>query len=113
MSNDDKDKKSGVSGVKRTRKSAAISQVDALEEVTKVKKAGGVSRSSRSGLDGNTTQKMSFADREKLLSMVGEEAKKLFGKSKLPADQQKVIEEAVKMAIDSALVPESEEEVEK
>ena len=107
--NDEKDKK-GVGGVERAQKSSAIKQVDAVEEVTKVQKTERVGKTRASSGVGATSQQMDLKDRDKLLGMVDEEAEKLFANSKLPPDQKKVIREAVKMAIDSSLIPEEEDE---
>jgi hypothetical protein len=51
---------------------------------------------------------MSLAEREQLFQMVDQEAKKLFGDA-ISSEKRKLVEDAVKMAIDSGLVDEGAE----
>lgn len=103
--NDKKDKK-GISGVERAQKSSSIKQVESVDEVTRVTKTERVGKARGSSSVGGATQKLLYEDREKLLSLVDEEAEKLFEKSNLPEGQKKVIRDAVKMAIDGSLLDE-------
>jgi len=104
---DEKDKKN-VKGISKTQKTTSVSKVDNIEEVKKVGKTTGVKRSRITPQAGDNLQRLRFEDREKLLGMVDEEAKNLFRSSKLPEEQKRLIREAVKMAIDSALVEEDD-----
>jgi len=104
---DEKDKKN-VKGIGKTQKTTSVSKVDNIEEVKKVGKTTGVKRSGKTPQAGDNLQRLRYEDREKLLGMVDEEAKNLFRSSKLPEEQKRLIREAVKMAIDSALVEEDD-----
>lgn len=104
--NDEENKKIGK--IDQTRKSKSVSQVDSVGEIDRVKKADavkGVKQTSQTAAT-SQTRAMTMAEREKLLTMVDDEAKKLFGNSKIPAKQKAIIEQAVKMAIDAAIVEE-------
>ncbi|MCB0328872.1 MAG: hypothetical protein KDD70_04395 [Bdellovibrionales bacterium] len=105
----DKDKKKGVTGIEKARKSSSIKQVESVEEVSKIGKVESVRGAGRAGAAAGLTPNIRYVDRDKLIGMVTEEAEKLFANSKLSADKKKIITEAVKMAIDSSLVPEEEE----
>ncbi|MCB0321731.1 MAG: hypothetical protein KDD60_12465 [Bdellovibrionales bacterium] len=100
------EKKKGVKAIDKARKSTAIHQVDAVEDVKGVQKTEGVGkvqRSTTAGVGGEE-RALRYEDRERLLSLVDEEATKLLGKSSLPKKQKQIIQEAVRMAIDAALV---------
>lgn len=75
-----------------------------------VKSTGGVSSTSAaSGSTGKrrATTVMSFAEREQLFQMVKEEATKMFAGSGMSEEKQKMVAEAVKMAIDTGLLDEN------
>ena len=108
MSTDENDKR--IKGIDKARKSTSIKQVESVEDVAGVQKTGRVGSVGRSTAATGTgaAKQMSFEDREKLLSMVEEEAKKIFGKSNIPESKKAVIKRAVEMAIDAAIVPDSD-----
>jgi hypothetical protein len=100
-----------IGGVKQTTQSDSVDGAESVDDVGSVKKAGGVGGVSGTSRAGNRgTRTMTMADREKLFSMVSDEAEKLFKKGQIPAEQREVIEEAVKMAIDAGLLEEEEEQ---
>ena len=53
---------------------------------------------------------MTVADKDELFSLISEEADKIFGPDGLPESQRETVENAVKMAVDSTLLEENEEE---
>ncbi len=87
-----------------------IERAHSVSEVAPVKATKGVQ--SVSGLSGlskrGATRVMSLAEREELLRLVSEEAERMFPKGTLPQDKREIIEGAVKMALDSALVEEKD-----
>ena len=102
---DNKDKK--VSGIGKTNNLDQIHKSESIAHVNKTGKVGAVN--AISGTSRTPTREMSFQEREELLRMVGEEAEKLFSKSKIPASQREAIEMAVKQTIDAALIEEQED----
>lgn len=108
----DKKDKENIKGIGKTQKTTSISKVDGIEEITKVQKTDAVQRSGGVSKASDGAQRLRYQDREKLFGMVEEEALNLFRNSKLPEEQKRLIREAVKMAIDSALI-EDEDDIEK
>jgi len=96
----DKIKGTSVRGIKDIDSTRGVEQVEKVSEVDQVKSSSAISKR-------KSTREMSWEEREKLFGLVQEEAKKLFGKSKIPARQREVIEQAVKIAIDAS-IPEEE-----
>ena len=109
MSEND-DKKSRVGGVRGPSSTKSVEATEEIGQVGKVKKAEGVGSARGAGAVGrrSNTRIMSLQEREDLFKMIHEEADKIFGKSGLPNSQRQIVEEAVKMAIDSALIDEDE-----
>lgn len=105
----DKTDKDNIKGIGKTQKTTSISKVDGVEEVAKVQKTGAVQRSGAVSKTNDSSQRLRYQDREKLFGMVEEEALNLFRNSKLPEEQKRLIREAVKMAIDSALIEEEDD----
>ena len=99
------DKKIG--GVKSAKVTTGIEGTQQVGEVSKVKKAAQVSAVKGAGAvkGARVDNQLSSADRDQIFDMIGEEAEKLFGKSK----QREVVENAVKMAIDAGIIDEEEE----
>ena len=101
-----KDKDGKIGGVRRTGTSQGIEKTEGVSEVSKTQKAKGVGKvkgSTASGSD-RSTRVMTMAERQALFNMIEEEADKLFGKSGLSSEQKQVVQEAVKMAVDAAIV---------
>lgn len=93
-----------ISGVKVTRETGeveSVGEVGSTSSITGVRGVGSVTSS-------RITSTMSAADREKLFKMIDEEAQKLFPKGSITARQRKIVQDAVKMAIDSGIVDESD-----
>jgi hypothetical protein len=93
----------GITGGSATKGVKATSSVS---EVEKVKGASAIrSVSAVSGVRGSSgVSSISFEQREKLLTMVTEEAEKLAAQGLIPKNQRDVVEQAVRMIIDSALI---------
>lgn len=93
--------------VKSTEAADTVKGSTEVGAVGAVKGAGGVSGASATSAAGGkrrATVVMSYAEREQLFKMVSEEATKLFGGSKMSSEKQKLVADAVKMAIDSGLL---------
>ncbi|MCB0334016.1 MAG: hypothetical protein KDD55_10990 [Bdellovibrionales bacterium] len=103
--------KKKVGGVENTKTTQQVEETKGIGQVGAIQKTGAISGVGKAG-EGERrrpTRTMTVAEREKLFEMVNEEAKKLFNNSVVPPEQQKVIEDAVKMAIDSGLVDEDQD----
>lgn len=95
----DKIKETGASEIVKK-----ISKVDSVDEVAPVTKVGGVKQAG--GVSGaRITKEMTTQEREQLFRMVDEEADKLFATTtSIGAKRKKLVQDAVKMAIDSGLL---------
>jgi|GEM_PF-1557581 len=97
--------------VKSTEAADSVKGTGSVGAVSAVKQTGGVSASAAA--TGSTAKRratvvMSYAEREQLFQMVTEEASKLFAGSKMSGEKQKIVADAVKMAIDSGLLASSD-----
>ncbi len=96
-------KTGATKGVKATE---AVSEVERIKGTEAIKGVSGVSRVQAStGVTG-----IRFEQREKLLSMVSQEAEKLAAQGLIPKSQRDVVEKAVQMVIDAALVDKADEQ---
>jgi hypothetical protein len=96
-------KTGGTKGVKATE---AVSEVDRVKGADAVRGVGAVSGvRAATGVTG-----IRFEQREKLLSMVSQEAEKLAAQGIIPKSQREIVEKAVQMVIDAALVENSNED---
>jgi hypothetical protein len=107
-----KDDKEGVGKISRTGATKGVKATEAVSEVERVKGAEaikGVSAISRvqatAGVAG-----IRLEQREKLLSMVSQEAEKLAAQGLIPKSQREVVEKAVQMVIDAAIIERADEE---
>ena len=104
--NDDKD---GVKKIKKADSTTGVKATESVSEVERVKGAeaiksvSAVSRVQAASGVGS----IRFDQREKLLSMVSQEAEKLAAQGLIPKSQREVVEKAVQMVIDAALVESS------
>ncbi len=111
---DDKDKKrdSSIGSIKSTKQTQNVEGTKGVGDVSGI--AGTSSIGSIGGAGDSTkrraTRAMSFEEREQLFKMVSEEASSLFGKAGMSKEKQSIIEDAVKMAIDSGLLEEEPQE---
>lgn len=107
---DDKDKKkdSSIGGVKSTKQTQDVEGTKRVADVSDVKGASSIGSIGGAGDSSKrrATRTMSYEEREQLFKMVAEEATSLFGKAGMSKEKQSIIEDAVKMAIDSGLLEE-------
>jgi len=87
-------------------KEVKTSKVGSSKQVEKTSKNAKTSGGNKAG------RKMTTADRDTLYSLINEEADKMFGPNGLPESQRETVESAVKMAVDSTLLEEAEEDAE-
>ena len=95
------DKKIGAVGSSQSTK--GVKATENVSEVDKVKGAAsvpGVSRVSGAGPLGAIT----LEQRERLMTLVSEEAEKLAAQGVIPKSQREIVEQAVKMVIDASLI---------
>ena len=107
MSNNDKKigKVTSTTRSKEISKTHSIDEVEKVKETTRVSEVDRISRVGKSGGVGNIT----FAQREKLMRIISEEATKLAKQGAIPKSQKEVVEKAVQMAIDAALLESGED----
>jgi len=110
-----KDDDDSIGRVTRTGGTKGVKATDAVSEVERVKGAESVKGvSAVSGVRGTTgVSGIRFEQREKLLTMVSQEAEKLVAQGIIPKSQKEVVAKAVQMVIDGALVDNSAEEKDK
>lgn len=103
------DKKVGAVGssesTKGVKSTESVSEVDKVKGAGAVKGVAGVSGISRTGALGAIT----LEQRDKLLSLVSEEAEKLARQGVIPKSQREIVEQAVKMVIDASIIEASED----
>jgi len=92
-----------IGGVKQTTESGAVEETKSVSDVGSVKKTAGVGGIKGTAGATGSRKPMTLAEREKLFGIISEEAEKLLKKSGLSAEQQEIIENAVKMAVDTGL----------
>jgi hypothetical protein len=104
MGQKDDDKKVGAintsgstKGVKATE---SLSEVDKVKGASAVKGVTGVSGVGKTGAVGA----VSIEQRERLMTIIAEEAEKLTAQGIISKSQREVVEHAVKMAIDASLI---------
>jgi len=101
-------KKIGDNKIGRVDASDVASEVKSagtVQGVDPVRPTGAVERTNSVGgvNKRRATRVMTLAEREELFKLVSEEPERMFPEDTLPAQKRKLIEGAVKMAIDSAL----------
>lgn len=105
MANKDDDKKK-IGGVKSSGSTKGVKATESVSEVQRVKATSavkGVAAVSGVGKAG-AIGAMSFEQRERLMTIVTQEAEKLAAQGAIPKSQRDVVEAAVKMAIDASLI---------
>lgn len=102
------DKKVGAVGssgsTKGVKGTESVSEIEKVKGATSVK---GVSRVSRVGGAG-ALGAITLEQRDKLMSLVSEEAEKLAAQGVIPKSQRAIVEQAVKMVIDASLIESAE-----
>lgn len=101
MSNDD-DK---IGGVKNLKEADAVKKAEAVNEVSEVEKTEASEKviKVRSAKTKNT-RVISAKEREKLFTMINEEADKMFESGALPKGQKEIVSKAVKQVIDASII---------
>jgi hypothetical protein len=94
---------SGTGSTKGVQRTEGVSEVEKVEKTAGVKKVSGVSKVS----EASKVSAIRFEQRYKLFSMISEEAQKLAAQGIIPNSQREVVEKAVQMVIDAALLDES------
>lgn len=112
MSRRKDDNDDSIRRVTRTGGTRGVKATDAVSEVERVKGAQSVKGvSAVSGVRGTTgVTGIRFEQREKILSMVSQEAERLAAQGIIPKSQKEVVAKAVQMVIDAALIDSSAEE---
>ena len=95
----------GTTGV-RSNEAVQGAKVDSIQKVDQTQAQTGAGKVRRS------TRPMTQAERDHLLSLVDEEADKMFGEGKLPEAKKKTLTDGVKMTLQASLFPDTEEEKE-
>ncbi len=104
----DKFKSKGINGINKTtqtdniKATENVSSVDSIDEVKNISNVSSVTGISGVRMN-KITRVITAEEREKIFNMINEEADDLFGKD---SKRGKVAKNAVKMAIDSAIIKE-------
>lgn len=104
---DDKgvDKVRGSGATKGVKATSSVSEVDRVQGASAVKGVSAVSGvRSTSGISS-----ISLEQRDKLMTMISEEAERLAAQGAIPRNQREVVEQAVRMIIDAALLDSDKE----
>lgn len=102
------DKKKNNKTDKIGASSSKIKNIQNVDKASGVKKVSGVKAAKTEKATGVLTAQ----EREKIFKMVDSEAAKLFGEGKIPAKNKETVIEAVKMAINSGIIDDSDDESE-
>ncbi len=98
------DKKIGAVGssqsTKGVKSTESVSEVDKVKGASSVRGVSGVSRVGGAGALGAIT----LEQRDRLMSLVAEEADKLAAQGVIPKSQREIVEQAVKMVIEASLI---------
>jgi hypothetical protein len=104
MGRKDKDKK--IDGISATQSSSKVKPTESVSEVDRVKGATHVQGVSRIKGVGRTqaVDGIEFEQKAKLFGIVAEETEKLVAQGIVPKNQREVVEQAVRMILDGALL---------
>ncbi len=104
MADKDDEKKIGAIGssdsTKGVRATESLSEVDKVKGADAIKGVAGIAGVGKTGAIGA----VSIEQRERLMSIITEEAEKLAAQGVISKSQREVVEQAVKMAIDASLI---------
>lgn len=106
MASSDDEKVGGVKNLKNAeavKKAGGVSEVDSVDKTAATER---VVKTRPSKLQG--TRVITSAEREKLFSMITEEADKMFESGVLPKEQKSIVETAVKQVIDASIIEEED-----
>ena len=88
---------SRTKNVDETREIQRVSRVAPTGSIGKVGTVQGIGRR-------QATRTMSLEEREELFKMIDEEAERMFGNGVLSPERRSIVQQAVKMAVDSGLM---------
>lgn len=106
MSKKPSDKKEKVGEVKSTSRARSVARTEQVEGVEQVESTsavlgvGGVKGIGKTG----SVKALSIDQRDRILSLITEEADRLAKEGAIPKSQRAVVEQAVKMVIDAAML---------
>lgn len=101
-----------IGGIKGPKGTTSVESTDAVGNVGGVKATSSVGAIGRAGSIGQRrgTRTMTLQEREELFKMINEEADKMFKQSGMPPEKQRLVADAVKMAVDSGLIDDEDDE---
>ena len=108
--NDNKNK-NRIGSVSSTTKAKGVEGTQNVERVEGVKGASAVGAVGKVGSVAGSSRvaALSLHQRDKLMNLIAEEAAKLAQQGTISGSQKEIVEQAVKMAIDAALMNEKED----
>jgi hypothetical protein len=95
----------GIKRITGTGSTKGVQRTEGVSEVDKIEKTSGIQKVSET----SKVSAIRLEQRDKLFSMISEEAQKLAAQGIIPKSQREVVEKAVQMVIDAALIDESAE----
>ena len=108
MAKKPKDVKIGaISGTKSSENVKAPDSVTSVEQIAATQSVGLI-KAVGLGQKRRSTRIMSAAEREQLFKMINEEADKLFKNSGISEEKRGILADAVKMAVDSGIIDETQ-----
>lgn len=101
----------GVKGSDRVTKSTGIESTETVDKIKNVGATAGIGAVKGAGsIDRRKpTRTMTYAERQELFRMIDEEATSMLKNGVLSPQKKALVEQAVKMAVDAALVDEEDE----
>lgn len=109
----DKGKKGKVGGIKETQTSKQVEKTEQVGRIGKIKESSAVGKVGKAGRSQGPVpgEVLTPADRDPLYRLIDEETEKILGATGDISDEQReAIANAVKMAVDAAIVNEDDEE---
>lgn len=95
-------------GASRPNAAAEVSRTSSSAEVDSVREVKGARGTAAAGRVRRPTRPMTAAERSELLSIVRDEANKMFASQGLPEKNRGAIEQAVQMALNGGVIEEEE-----
>jgi len=96
-----------IKGISGTNKTDSVDKLKSVDEVKKTEMVKGIKSAQGIALRRATTL-MTSAEREKFFKMIDEEAEKLAAQGAIPKKDKAIVTQAVKMAVDSGMLPEED-----
>ena len=104
-------KKKSIKGVDTTKATKNVDEASAISEIGGIKALSGVGKVAKSGViqRSQITQNISASERDKLFRMINEETDKLCNDGTISPKSREVVENAVKMVVDAAIIDDEED----